>query len=274
MKKRVDGSAGPSFPEIEHEKYVVPGSSERGLQRTIVEERGLRSFIRREYDDPRITVAEISLNGADPIDVFNVLLLNANQVLAEGGERDFSTALAEAQERANEFREEPLPPGFVEAAALKCWQEGIANRHGYLSPQATAATFLIIADQLREKVGANEAILSSIFALCEAWHWFHMEATGEHALAYAGAKSRRGLAAGTPTKRARRAAKDLVLEEEYGLFLEHENRKDRRTNAVFVAGAIKDAVNERLEMVHLEPYTEGSLRKALGPIIKKHRQAH
>ena len=75
-------------------------------------------------DDPRITVAEISLNGADPIDVFNVLLLNANQVLAEGGERDFSTALAEAQERANEFREEPLPPGFVEAAALKCWQEG------------------------------------------------------------------------------------------------------------------------------------------------------
>ena len=79
---------------------------------------------------------------------------------------------------------------------------------------------------------------------------------------------------GYATKRARRAAKDLVLEEEYGLFLEHENRKDRRTNAVFVAGAIKDAVNERLEMVHLEPYTEGSLRKALGPIIKKHRQAH
>ena len=153
--------------------------------------------------DPRITVAEISLNGSDPVALFNGLLSNANRALAEAGERDFSMALAEAQERANEFREKPLPMGFVEAAALNGWKEGIANRHGYLSPQATAATFLIIADQLREKVGANEAILSSIFALCEAWHWFHMEATGEDALSVCRCKKPSRSCGGGPERSGR-----------------------------------------------------------------------
>ena len=58
MEKPADGSAEPSFPEIEHERYVIPGNPTERLRRIIVEERGLRSFVFREYADPLVTAGE------------------------------------------------------------------------------------------------------------------------------------------------------------------------------------------------------------------------
>ena len=74
-------------------------------------------------------------------------------------------------------------------------------------------------------------------------------------------------------KRAQQKAKAIILEEEYGRLLEHERRKDRRTKATSVAGAILEPVNKRLKDLGLNPYKENSLRKALRPFIAKQRQA-
>jgi len=275
------------FPRIEHVRLRIPGDPEKGFREIIIEERGLRSFVRREQRNPFCQIGDSLLQGVDPVAVFNSLLTHANHALVKAGERDFTTALLDATEGENELMEGSLPSGFVEAALLESWREGIAKRHGYLSPEATAADFLIKADRVRELIGSDEAAAAAVFALCEAWHWHHMEATGEHALAagirtlpsgygsveHVRAEALSGLARGPEAVRARKVAKLQTLEDEFLSFRDREKRPQHRDSATEATKAIIAAVNKRLVEAGLSPYKKVTIRKEVTKLLKRHRRA-
>lgn len=296
-----DDSPPPSeegeFPPIEHVRLEIPGEPEKGLPRIIIEERGLRSFARREYRENIVTLAELVLNLPDPADLFNGLLADADRVIVSAGERGFKQVLEEAERDAKEFADEPSfrdSQELVEITKLQSWATEIAKRHGYLSSVSIAANFHIIADRLRRMIGPNEKLLFTIFAFCDAWHLHHMEATGEHALAAsaytiravpvipdgyapverARAEARKGLQSGPVARRAQKSAAVAILEEHLKAFWQETKNPNFRNSPTEAAKAILEPVNKQLAKNGLPPYSSETVRKKVTELIRTSAQFH
>ena len=77
------------LPKIEHFRKEIPGKPGGGLVRIVVEERGIRDFMRKDYEDHNLTVASIVWNSPTSVEIYESMLLRARMQLKEAGEKDF-----------------------------------------------------------------------------------------------------------------------------------------------------------------------------------------
>lgn len=252
-----------TLPKIEHERYRLPGTEGQSIKEVVIERRGLRDYVRREYHDRRLTVGEAVLNSVSPSAVFDALFDQANEVLRTAKERPLGEALEVLQDE--ELTEDQR--STAKLIALGLWKGGIVERHGQLSVEAIAAEYLIAANRIYTLLSRDRETLDAVCSLCEAWHWHHLEAAGEHALAVAGMKAAKGRAAAAPVAKVRSTMRRQIVELEYDAYCSRESRPNRRTASI-AADAILDSVNARLAEHKVGSFTAGSLRKVLGEVIK------
>jgi hypothetical protein len=265
MGKRSSQKGAFGFPHIPHTRSVSPGEQGDPTKRVVAEERGLRSSVRPEYHDLTLGAAAALLRPDEPLSLYASLFQEANRFLSERGEADYFGALEVLGSDEEAQADDIIDHGEL---ALVEWSSEIAERKGALSVEAAAARFLLWADQVCKIAGGDEKKLQAVFALCEAWHWLHMEVTGEHALAVEAIKNRKGLNAGPAAKARRDFDRRKIVEGEYQKFLNREMRESYRRNVTQVSGAILEEVNRKLKDRDFKPMTEGSLRKVLGKIVK------
>ena len=256
------------LPVIDYENYKMTGDTGSGIKHVILEGRGIRELVLQVFDNPIWTLFSQVLRRDDPEGESIFLSSSANTILSDAGEKPLSEA-------SDLVKEEGLQEGStIDSRTLSLlWQNLIANKHGYLSPEATAADFLAAADRVSHMLGGDEEKMRLIFAFCEAWHWFHMEATSEHALAYAGVKATRDRMRAAPMARIRKQTSETIIAAEYDAYCQREHRENWH-KATSAASAILGNVNARLTEQGLKNYTEGSLRKFLGQIIKARNSVH
>jgi hypothetical protein len=122
----------------------------------------------------------------------------AHRILQRSGERSLKDALAALDNKKKNDAESESK--MISRSLLK-WYSEIAARHGSLSPVAIAAAFLgvqhVTIDLLIDNADATtpEEVarkVKQVYALCDAWHWFHLEVSQEHRRAFSGAKSIEG----------------------------------------------------------------------------------
>jgi hypothetical protein len=192
------------------------------------------------------------------LDFYAILFHFAERILHEASEVRFSEIAAKMTGKDE-----------TECVALRRdWVADIGERRGYLSREYYAARFLAASDELHILLNGNEALQAAAYAFGDAWHLLAFEAGHEHALAATGAKAEMGRRQAAPTNAAKGRKRTAIVEALCHSCLSRDTRADRRSGK-WVAGAILGDVNEALKARQMRPYKEDSLRKALGPILRK-----
>ena len=113
------------------------------------------------------------------------------------------------------------------------WFAGILDRHGVRGRLQIAARFLVAWRELwqltpcaQEDDHAN--LLSLRMVACffaDAWHYWHMEVSGEHASAAAANRSARGLAGGMEGVQKKRRSREAIILEIIGPVIDHKGAR-------------------------------------------------
>jgi hypothetical protein len=107
----------------------------------------------------------------------------------------------------------------------------------------------------------------AIIELCDAYHWLAMEEDGFHALAVEGKQWKQGQTLAPAKARSEKQVRNAIVEAAYGKYCREESRL-RRHQASTAAGEILEDVNKELTRYGLASYQEGTLRKAIGAVIR------
>jgi hypothetical protein len=189
---------------LPYSREVLPKDDPEVILR---ERRGIRDFVLRfGSKEPR-----------QPSDTARQLAAVARALLRKAGER----SLDEVIENANATKAND--PDEAMRTSLLSWYGDVAARRGVLSPITLAVKFLgiqylvirltasSIDEQSSDADVEMERRINQILGLCDAWHWFHMEAFGEHDRAFSGMTSRKSLAKGPASLRATARARSEVI---------------------------------------------------------------
>jgi hypothetical protein len=140
---------------------------------------------------------------------------------------------------------------------LHDWFVGIVRRHGVRCRLQIAARFLVAWREVwqltpcaHEEDHAN--LLSLRMAACffaDAWHYWHMEVSGEHASAAAASRSARGLAGGTAAVKKKRRSRETIILRVIGSDID---RKGARLLGKKYFNQINDALSRKLKDEALE----------------------
>ena len=152
MKKRLSDKEVLAQQRIDHRRGEVKGPTGSGLQKTIYEQRGIRSLAVEIFDDPRVTVAAAQLQNG-PWDLFEMFREAANVWLREHGERDYFQMIDAADAVKN--GETPEDGQAIDDLTMRLWAAGVGEKHGYLSPPAVAANFLSTSDVLHRRLATT-----------------------------------------------------------------------------------------------------------------------
>ncbi len=158
------------------------------------------------------------------------------------------------------------------------WYNSIAERRGHLSQEGTAARFLFDREVFAALARGDTALINAAFRLCESWHWLSNEVTGAHALVVEGLGAMRGRASSAPARTSRKKLAQHIVTSEYvayrdGLFEQarKEGRSAPHPGTYKVASTVAARISERVAACFkargMEPYSELTLARALGPII-------
>jgi hypothetical protein len=185
----------------------------------------------------------------------------ADRLLERAGEKTPSQLLREASQDS--------------AVVLVAWTAMIGARYGVLSPVYLAAQYLGILQVTTETIvnDTNTTLekLTQVAALCEAWHWFHMEVYGEHKDAFQGKRTQENLAA---SSRARSDKKEKRKEIIAFWCDEHWRRKPRHSrNATQTALALLNDINAALRRDGHRTYKAESLEIVIREIIQERDRA-
>ncbi|GEP04828.1 hypothetical protein [Methylobacterium oxalidis] len=238
-----------------------------GTERRVAEVRGLRSNLSRVFYDAsgkinvHLTAAQSSLDGKEPVDKYLKLFEAADRFLRAKGEMGYSEA-------SSLLGTEPLEGMSLspEEFSLLLWQSQIVQKYGSVSQEALAARFIWLSEGISRLAAENEKQLSSIFSFSEAWHEWQSEIEGEHLAAVQSTNARSNL---RKSGSARTAKKDLRLSivAECAMRLWQDKPLYRR-NASGTAACILGEVNEKMRSASLNAYTEGTLVKKVGDLIR------
>jgi hypothetical protein len=167
------------------------------------------------------------------------MTMAANRHLRAVGEMD-AFAVMETAEKL--FPEYPTKEKISEH--MRLWAENLKTQKGVLSIDATAAKFLQAADHLLQILDQTPEVQVAAFAFADAWHWWHLELYGEHALAanaHTAERAVAGLKAGPEALKRSRALREAVIEVEYDKYAKTADAIDRGSPKR-AAGAILKAV--------------------------------
>jgi hypothetical protein len=230
-----------------------------GLLKTIIEERGVRSFKLRINEDPEVTAAYATLDGQNPGDHYAMLLDRADACLRAAGERGLDVII----QAHNNL---PKGPDAVQREIYK-WGQEISERHGHISEVGIAANFIVRVGYLSMILGdAPRVTWDAIFSICEAFHWLAFEEDGLHDLAVKGVGWKRGQTIAPVKARARKQAANEIIEAIYVKYCEGEP-DPKRHKPINAAGTLIDRVNAELSKQGLQMIKEDTVRKAIGGII-------
>src|SRR5262249_36191219 len=189
---------------LPHSRQVLPKGDPEVILR---ERRGIRDCVLRfGGKEPRQASATAKQLAA----VAHVLLRKA-------GERSLDEVIGNADATKAHDPDEAI------RTSLLSWYGDVAARRGVLSPITLAVKFLglqflaikLIASGIDENSSDAEVEMerriNQIISLCDAWHWFHMEAFGEHVRAFAGVTSRESLAKGPASRRAKAGPRNELV---------------------------------------------------------------
>jgi hypothetical protein len=237
--------------EIRRTRVEIPGPAPVFLK-TVRETRGLRTVTVPISRVPLITDLAAQFTNETPESVYDKLRQAAKEILKE-----------------NSLLESYPDADWSVDLALD-WLASVRRRHGYTSPQTIAAEFWVNSDKLGEHGGIKitSRSVAAIFELCEAWHWLHMEVYGEHRKALDAQTAEDSRAKGPAAKHEHSLQRNEIISEVYRQHRLSEKRRSRIKTASTVAGDILPTVNTELRASGLATCTEGSLRKALGPIMR------
>lgn len=251
---------GRKLPAIDHRRDEVMPRAQLGIAKVIMEIRGVRSTSRLVLPDGTITRNlhnTYALEENTPEDDEANLFKAANRLLHEAGEPTYFDIVKDTQARKQSVQK------------LQQWALELALRHGYLSPLTLAAEYLVAKDVLAQAGGKIGDAWPAIIRFAQAYHWLHIEVSGIHSMAAGFARGSESLATGPFAKAKRAEAAEEIVSQEYQVFRKRETRDSHRRNATHVAAVILKSVNESLIANQLPPFTQGSLRKMLGKLVKR-----
>jgi hypothetical protein len=269
-KTKGEGSPKGRGTSMAHERRVVPlpEGDPSGARALLVERRGIRERVTPIMNDPADQFVAYLRSPDHPDNRLERLKEHAAGILEAGGIQSLKLFL-----RANTERVSVKSGVDFEKTADKLaeiWWEQEMAKGGNVTLRGTAANFLYWAwrfDRLHNKSVGEVKTVGLHFA--DAWHWLHMEVFGEHAAAYGGVKRKQDLAKSAPARRGRKALSESILEEVY-----LERRSTTKSPEAFkkassAAPLILSDVNARLRERDLDEYSELTLSKKLGPIMKR-----
>jgi hypothetical protein len=184
-----------------YSRHVLPKDDPEVILR---ERRGIRDFTLRFGQESQ-----------QASDTARKLSAVAHALLRKAGERSIDEVIDNATKAQD--------PDEAIRTSLLSWYGDVAARRGVLSPITLAVNFLSlqylavkqIASGIDESSSDAEAEMerriNQIMGLCDAWHWFHMEAFGEHDRAFVGLTSRESLAKGPASRRAKAGPRSEVV---------------------------------------------------------------
>jgi hypothetical protein len=197
--------------------------------------------------------------------VFGLMTMAANRHLRAVGEMDAIAVMETSERLSSEY-----PSAKKISQHMRLWAEIIKAQQGALSIDATAARFLQAADHLLQILDQTPAMQSAAVAFADAWHWWHLELYGEHALAAKAATAERsvaGLKAGPQALKRNRALREAIIETKYKKHALTAKKIDR-VSPLRAAGAILKAVAADFKKQDLGGIKKSTLERALRKIIK------
>jgi hypothetical protein len=260
-----------SFERSDLEKARKQGALlASGLNSLHAESRGIRDRLRQEFEEASITALGREVSPDSPDNRYYVLLDAAHEVLQRGKEKNLIGVLHSA-DRSTLPAE--LTPDEQDHMLGSAWVSSIHRRKGSLSPEAIAADFLFRSHRLAQALKDDQDMFTWALVFADAWHWLHLEVLGEHRAAYDGVKARQGREMSAPARSKKKADREHIVREVY-----RERRLGTRNPKVFknassAAATILDEVNARLKERGSQTYTEKTLQKILGPVVKDHNRS-
>jgi hypothetical protein len=247
------------YPLIPSTRHHMPGAKDSVLKQVVCEERGIRRSKRNEYHNPALGLADWIIADENPENLYMYLLNGAHDLLAACKEipissvRDIATTTkgGEESDRA--------------AIAKAMWLRQIAERKGQLSREFAAAAFLASAENLSEATNKTPRVFEAALAFADAWHWLHLELSGEHFLAAEGQKARQDRASGPQAKAVKaQPAKRIVLELYLAFLEDHQDRPAMQRSQTSALHTIEEPVRRRLQEAGLDEYSPETLRTMIG----------
>jgi hypothetical protein len=258
--------------EIEHRRTESEHQESGSI--TFYETRGVRDsntlFLYSDFND---TFLLGNHTGHVDADTFASLFETANSWLQKAGEKGFFETADDAETAKRSTRTNKQKRRLDRQTFQRWWFE-IGMKHGFLAPPAIAANFLTASDFVHRLAKGNEQLQRAIYQFADAWHWMHFEGKGEHELAAIGWKSVKGRAEGPAVKKRRAEMKKKLAHSLYDEFASDEKNGAKRTSAKSAAGALLKQVNQKLEELELNTFSEGKLEDELRPLIRERFPKH
>jgi len=262
--------ASEIFSSLKHVIDEIDGVAGTPLVKTVVEERGIRRSRRPVWSGPGDADLEDIFSQWGPDDTRAALFLAANRHLRAKGELDFFGVVQKADEIAEHSGQEAADPDKV-TRDFELYVDELEGRKGSLSIETAAAKFVRAHDRLFMLLNENPDVQAAANAYADAWHWLHMEWSGEHQLAALGQsaeKGLQGLQAGPDAARQKAARRRDIIEIEYGKFAENEPNAGRRTSSKSAAPAMLAAVKAEFWRSSLGEIKKSTLERQLREVIK------
>ncbi|WP_128925779.1 hypothetical protein [Bradyrhizobium guangxiense] len=266
----VTDDATEIFSTLTHKIEEQPGVPGTPLAKTVVESRGIRRSRRRVWSSPPEKTLEDLYAEWGPDDTAATLFMAANRHLRAKGEWDFFKIIGEADNRANRQGRDVAEPEeattYFEAVA-----DDVEARTGSLSIETAATRFIQARDRLFMLLSETPEMQAAANAYADAWHWLHLEWSGEHESAAAGLSAEKGLEglrSGPQISKQRGEARKDVVRREYDKLRKKEGAAPKMKSSKHVAGVLLPLVNAALDQHGLGQYTEATLERYLRDIIK------
>jgi hypothetical protein len=260
---------GRKSARVEFDHRRVRSEHEESGSVSFYETRGVRdsseTFL---FSDFQETFSLANYTGHAEAEIYASFFEAANYWLKEVGEKDFFKIVDDA-DKAKESVNTRKQQNKIDRFVFQRWWFEIGMKHGFLSPPAVAAKFLVASDFVHRLSKGNQQLQRAIYQFADAWHWMHFEGKGEHELADIGFKSVQGRSKGPAAKAERAALKKRIIKDCYENFAADEKNGIARTHAKSAAGALKDEVNSRLKDLGIKAAAEKSLTDELRPLINE-----
>lgn len=272
-KAKDKGSAG-----IPYEKFVVPmpENDQSGAKALHVERRGIRQRVTPIMGNQTDQFVAYMRSPDRPANRFEVLKNCANEILGAAKIKPLKQVLKENAQRVS--TESGVSLEKTSDIIAESWWENVLAKTGDVTPQGIAVNFLYWAyrvDRLSKMAGQESVVVALHFA--DAWHWLHLEISGEHVAACGGAKRQEALKSGPQRRASQKAKYTTIIEDEVRRFLSRrsssktpapQRSSSRPPPPSAVYRAIVETVEGRFAEAGLASYKEDTLQRAVKAVLR------
>jgi len=235
-------------------------------RREYIETWGIRSLTYSLPDDENYLIPAKIVNPISASQITERLNRFACSILASHGELDFLQSI----ERVLQTHGLMLKSGELSAAearknaqsAIKTSLQNFIETRGSVSPVSEAAKFVCSNMSFIYGMIPAGGELNEIYELCQAWHWLHMEMSGEHSKALHGVKQTANLASASSVRTKKKEERLAIVNET----CQELWKRRPELRAASTAHLILEKVNKALTEKKHSKYTEETLEKVIRKI--------